>query len=873
LKEPESRYPTAQQLGEALQRARHRGNPIPPVRKRPGLHPPPASPDSETDRRTQSTRSQNKAGLPQPETLVVEVNTPPQPMSSLEPGGQYPTMPVEPRDASNYKSPNEALFQAIPLNINLDPANRGIAMADPPTAHAIHQAQPAHNDGQAHTHTNTGDRSPQGYPSNTGDPTGVRDRGNDTDEDTTDAPPPNDNPSDDNATPQNHAHDPDNTRNPDSTHRSDSTPRPDSTRHHNDNTPNDKTPPPHEAHTEPTPNKGHETSFPPTVSDYPLVGRPELRIAPDASCRDDELEVLQTWSHQLHHTPGTAPRLVTCLGEPGAGKSRLLSRWRSWTMDQHAAPCVGQGVCSASTSHPLDPARDAIRELLQTAGRDATAQDISPLPDDDDDEANALMLAREFLAGANTRLASAMVRTSGAQPILSRLASPLFAGLGQVLTRLATTQPVVLVLDDVDQADFALLAFVEDVLVGLGEAPWPIAVLLAGRSDCLPEVPELTRLMERFREQTLDLPLERLSRERCDAFVDELLPAYDDLKAQIYHLSQGNPLFAVHILRHFHNTERLSWDGQRWGLSTPHRASPAGERSGEVPPDLLDLLLFRIDQAVERHASHPRLKLVLQWLSLLGQRTPIGLLNRAMGGNGQSSEELHIELELLSQEGLIRLDTRAGLVMFDHLLVREALLGEVNQLRSSRRLNQAAALAKLAYYQEQDQDPPLLEVAYHFRAAGDHDAYRTNLLQAAAQSAARLDRRRARAVYLDLLRELNDTTDPNGLARLVAWTSLGELCENLGELGPAEDYYRLAAQAAAQRGQTLDQARAMLGRARVLVLQNRLSEARPLSEAVINLTRLVGTRSELVEALITFTEIVDRIGDRRALVQAADELR
>ena len=65
----------------------------------------------------------------------------------------------------------------------------------------------------------------------------------------------------------------------------------------------------------------------------------------------------------------------------------------------------------------------------------------------------------------------------------------------------------------------------------------------------------------------------------------------------------------------------------------------------------------------------------------------------------------------------------------------------------------------------------------------------------------------------------------------------------------------------------------MLGRARVLVLQNRLGEARPLSEAVINLTRLVGSTSELVEALITFTEIVDRIGDRRALAGAVDELR
>jgi DNA-binding SARP family transcriptional activator len=128
----------------------------------------------------------------------------------------------------------------------------------------------------------------------------------------------------------------------------------------------------------------------------------------------------------------------------------------------------------------------------------------------------------------------------------------LIPAIVRLLTDLAHTQPVLLVLGDLHDADsfsLDLLRYLAQLAV---RRPW----LMVGaiREEEMGAATELARMIEATMRERLCLKIDlgRLSRRHCDELVRAMFAGSDvddELAREIYHWSRGNPLFVEELVR------------------------------------------------------------------------------------------------------------------------------------------------------------------------------------------------------------------------------------------------------------------------------------------------------------------------------------
>ena len=234
--------------------------------------------------------------------------------------------------------------------------------------------------------------------------------------------------------------------------------------------------------------------------DLPMVGR------------DAELDMLR-WS--LERTIRLQrPHLVTVLGQPGIGKSRLASEVRRLRADV----TVLHGHCRATTSSSLEPLLE-IAAGIAPGGRGLAETIAEAMPGDRDAAAVATALAP---GGAN-----------GA-PDIAWAAS-------RLIGTLAAAGPVAVVLEDVHWADDLLLDVVEQLLGrSRGRA---LLVVCTAR----PEFAE-TRPGFGSGANAASILLERLDADQTRTLISHASPSLPPDRAEyVISAAEGNPLFAEHL--------------------------------------------------------------------------------------------------------------------------------------------------------------------------------------------------------------------------------------------------------------------------------------------------------------------------------------
>jgi class 3 adenylate cyclase/tetratricopeptide (TPR) repeat protein len=297
--------------------------------------------------------------------------------------------------------------------------------------------------------------------------------------------------------------------------------------------------------------------------DTPIVGR------------EEELATLARVYREV--TEGLAVRMVTVIGEAGAGKSRLVHE----VVERVAAGArVLRGRCLAyGDGITFWPLRGMV------GGAAGIREDDSPA------DAHAKVLALAGDAGVADRLASAIGLSPAAFPLheVNWAARRLLEGL-------AATGPVVALIDDIHWAEPALFDLIESIVDSSVGAP--ILLLTTSRHDLLEERPQwgdgpsATRLM-----------LRPLSDEASAQVVTNLLGDAElpgDVVARIVSASEGNPLFVEHMLSMLIDSGALRQEGGRWV-----RADAGAEIV--VPPTIHALLEARLDNLgrAERAAVEP----------------------------------------------------------------------------------------------------------------------------------------------------------------------------------------------------------------------------------------------------------------------------
>ncbi len=442
----------------------------------------------------------------------------------------------------------------------------------------------------------------------------------------------------------------------------------------------------------------------------------------------------------------------------------------------------------------------------------------------------------------------------------------LFARLERLFLRLAERRPLLLVLDDVQFADSASLAFLEyfSITLRTHAAPIVVAMMLRPEDRALNlEVGQSLRTCSgNLGVGFARLHLKRLQGRELGSFLDSIALLEPRLKERIAWLSQGVPLHAMQIIRYLQNENNLVRKGERWSL---RNGSP---RKISLPPDLMELMGLRLGQAIARRGDCPMLGQIAQWLAVLGMRVPVELLAAIVvhvEGMDQAGLEHHVSA--LCDEGILRRGRyqNADCVEFSSSLLREAILRDLANHRAARAMHAAAAQGKATFYGGSQREVPLVEIADHWRQAGELELYRDTLYAACRRSMARFDLRSARDQYRELLVLLEERGN-RGEMWTDAQLALAELARRFGEFGRAEEHYRRVLEPGGARGR--EKARALRGFGHLLTVQCRYQEALQNYRQALDWSQQIQDVAGIAKAFIGLSRVNLMCGDVRASEQA-----
>ena len=276
----------------------------------------------------------------------------------------------------------------------------------------------------------------------------------------------------------------------------------------------------------------------------------------------------------------------------------------------------------------------------------------------------------------------------------------LFAAITAFFEDVAHQRPLLLVLDDLHWADQGSLDFLR--FLARQSSPSRILLVATYRSDELHRHHPLYALLPLvIREAGAErLEVRRLDAGGHDALIAEhySLRPEDAARLQVYlgaH-AEGNPLFALELLRSLEEDGVLRQDAGGWSLGD----------IGDVrlPPLLRQVIERRLDRLDDDSRG------LLQIAAIIGQETPLDLWQRVTGA---TDEALATAIEQGQTAHLLRENPGGAGYHFRHALLREALYEGMIALR--RRGWHRAVGEALAADPASNPDA----VAHHFQRAGD----------------------------------------------------------------------------------------------------------------------------------------------------------
>lgn len=456
-----------------------------------------------------------------------------------------------------------------------------------------------------------------------------------------------------------------------------------------------------------------------------------------------------------------APRLVVVGGEPGIGKSRLLDEFASGLAGRGTA--VHWGRCREAGGAP--PYWPWI-QVLRTVGRQL----------DDRQLADAV----GHSAGDLAQVMPEMVERLGDAPPVPDLDPDaarfrLFDALTRFLSAAATSQPLVILLDDIHAADEPSLLFLEFLAAELRDSK--VLLVVATRTTEVVRSERLARLLHDLDRVPMvrRLPLSRLPTADVERYLALVLGEAPSraLVSTVADQSDGNPLFLGEIVRLVQAEAGLA-------------GSIPGQGRVALPGDVRDAIL--------RRATHvsPACNEVLRIAAVLGRELDVELLrvvaDRPDGKFADAVDEAEAAMLLVSTPDA------PGRARFTHALVRDALYWDV-PARQRTKLHRQVGEALEAMHAD-DPEPILAELALHFfEAAPIGEARRA--VEYARRAAERAARQLAYEEAVRLLRlalqalDLSREHEPAARGELLL--ALGDALMRSGDMAEAQAAYLPAA--------------------------------------------------------------------------------
>ncbi len=366
--------------------------------------------------------------------------------------------------------------------------------------------------------------------------------------------------------------------------------------------------------------------------------------------RDGEFGLLQSVGQRAFRE--RRPHLVTIVGAPGVGKTRLCEELVASlpsTVVTRYGRCLPYGStalwavaeiirsdCGILHNDPLPAiAQKLERRIQDLVGKEAGASEVHQV--------------QAQLAGMLA------IRAPEADTISEGSRDQLFWALRRYFERLATISPLVLAFDDLHWGDPELLDFIEYL------AQWasggPLLLLCLTR----PELLEMRPGWGGGKRNYTSLSLESLTRDDTQYLLRELLgtQALPLALTTAISVAEGNPFFIEEVLRMLIDTGRLQRADSQWELTDPANLP--------VPDTIQGVIAARLDRLP------PEEKTLLQEASIMGKEFWIGAVAHLSGKTNPVLERLLQSLQtrdLLVAHAGSRLEGQRELA-FKHILIRD----------------------------------------------------------------------------------------------------------------------------------------------------------------------------------------------------------
>jgi len=490
--------------------------------------------------------------------------------------------------------------------------------------------------------------------------------------------------------------------------------------------------------------------------------------------RGDEMDLLLRLYDRVARE--RRPHLVTVLGAPGVGKSRLQQELLILLSALPDAPTIRKGRCLPfGDGLSFAPVAEILKQDAQIM------------------EGDAAETAREKLRAAITQVVSADPgRAAEALGFLIGLVFPgseiltfdpksareeAFAAWRRYLTARAGSRPIVLVVEDLHWADEALLDLLDYSMSRLHETP---ALLL-----CLARL-ELLELRPQWGaglRNAATINLEPLSEAESRALIAALLDVDDlpeSVRADVVTRAEGNPFFVEEIVRMLMEQGAIIEDGGRWRAIADITAIP-------LPDTVQGVIAARLDRLPDDE------KRLLQQASVVGRTFWVGTL-RALTASTDGIERI---LDRLEGRDLVRerpTSTLAGdrEYIFKHALTRDVAYATVPRaVRSPAHGTVAAWIEQVAAGRT---DEVLDLLAHHWGQAGDAVRAVSYLLRAGDRARQVFANRRAVEAYSQALSLAGNALPPTEQADVRR--RRGETLQVLGQYDAAQSDFEAALETA-----------------------------------------------------------------------------
>ncbi len=407
--------------------------------------------------------------------------------------------------------------------------------------------------------------------------------------------------------------------------------------------------------------------------------------------RANELDAL---AEELTLVRGSGLRCVVLRGEPGIGKTTLLAAFAQSVVSM-ADTTVVYGRCD-ETGVPLQPFRSVLADCVEHAPVGLLAEHVARCGGE--------------LVRICPQLAT-RVETSP-EPTVSDDATErflVFEAATDLLRRIATPRPLVLMFDDLQWAEPTALMMLRHITHALADAP---VLIVASSRESGEHASEQLRaaLADLERGEHRGLQLAGFDDDELANLVAIAAPVTGDVEARCVAAAlgvetAGNPLYASQLIRHWVESGRLD--------DTGVTASGLPAASDEdVPPSLRDVVWSRVS-ALGADASR-----ILTAASVLGIEFSEDVLVDMIG----LPESVVVETldaatraGLLVDAGSVRRSTR-----FVHALVANALYADLGRSLRVRLHGQAAR--SLEQRTEDIGPDVVVQLARHCARAGWPDA-------------------------------------------------------------------------------------------------------------------------------------------------------